>query len=399
MDSAHKPIYLDYAATTPVDSAVVEAMQPYWTEHFGNASSTHSSGHAARRAVDHARNILATAFGCSSQEVVFTAGGTESDNIAIQGAVRAAYKRTGQKGHMVTSAIEHPAVKDTCAALEAEGFQLTVIQPERNGVVDAQKVAAAVRPDTVIVTVMYANNEVGTIQPIQEIAQSVKAKNSDTLIHTDACQAAGVLTLNTVELGVDLLTINGSKIYGPKGVGALYVRRGVELQPIIFGGGQEKEIRPGTENVPAIVGFGKAVELAEARRISEHADVEKGVNSNADIAVLRDKLEKGILTTVEGTRVNGDIEKRLPNNTNILFNGVDGDTLLLSLDQVGIYASLGSACAAGSVDPSHVLLAMGLSNQDAKRSVRFSLGKNTTEQEIDEALERIPQIIERLRNL
>lgn len=389
-------VYLDYAATTPVDPQVLLAMEPFWKEQFANASSTHGAGHTARRAVDQARDTVAAAFGASSSEIVFTAGGTESDNIAIQGAMKAAYKRTGIKGHIVTTAIEHPAVKDTCAAVEKDGYALTTVAPQRNGIVTAETIAAAVRPETVLVTVMYANNEVGTIQPIQEIAAAVRAQHPDVLIHTDACQATGILSLNAQELGVDLITINGSKIYGPKGVGALYVRKGVQLEPIQYGGGQERALRPGTENIPAIVGFAKAVELAEERRQSANSSQE---NSVAYISALRDKLEHGILAQVEGARVSGDTENRLPNNSNIFFTGVDGDTLLLSLDSAGIQASLGSACAAGSVDPSHVLLAMGYDKKDAKRCVRFTVGKYTTEAEIDWVLEKLPGIIERVRSL
>lgn len=395
MNSSIESVYLDYAATTPVDPQVLDCMQPYWNEQFGNASSTHGAGHGGRRAVDKARDIIAAALNARASEVIFTAGGTESDNIAIQGAMRAAYSATGERGHMVTTAIEHPAVKDTCDALAKEGFELTVVAPGRNGIVTAESVAEAVRPNTVLVTVMYANNEVGSIQPIAEITKAVKEVNANALVHTDACQAAGALSLDTQELEVDLLTINASKIYGPKGIGALYIKRGVQLQPIQFGGGQEQSLRPGTENVPAIVGFGAAVELAEERR---QADVSQK-NSSARIAQLRDKLEQGILESIPGTQVNGDIEHRLPNNTNILFDKIDGDTLLISLDQAGIRASLGSACAAGSVDPSHVLLAMGLDKKAAKSSVRFTVGKSTTQEEIDWVLEKLPGIIERVRSL
>lgn len=381
--TTRETIYLDHAATTPVRPEVAAAMQPWLTEQFGNPSAQYSLAYDARRAVDEARAQVATALGCSAQEIVFTSGGTESANLAVLGAAR----HVGQ-GSVVTTTIEHAAVLDSCRALGDEGFEVRVVGVSKSGLVDPADVAAAVDSSTVLVSVMLANNEIGTIQPLAEIARVVKAKNPKTLFHTDACQATGALDLNVTLLEVDLLTLNASKIYGPKGVGALYVKRGVRLKPLMYGGDQEQSLRPGTENVPAIVGFGKAIELAVLERETESARLRQ----------LRDQLIDGLLTQNPGVRLNGAREPRLPNNVNIFIPGIDGEALLVYCNQAGIAVSLGSACAAGSLDPSHVLLALGYSKDDARRSLRLTLGRSTTPEHIDHVIDTLSSIILKLRS-
>lgn len=379
-------IYLDYAATTPVDPEVVTAMLPFFNEQYANASSVHSMGHAARRAIDESRDTVAGVFNCRSSEVIFTNGGTESVNIALLGAARAK-----GSGHIITTTIEHAAVLDSCKQLEKEGFSVTYVSPEENGIVTVEQIMAAMQDDTILVSVMLANNEIGTLQPVKEIVAAVKAEREDSIIHTDACQATGAVSIDVHELGVDMMTINAGKIYGPKGIGALYIQKGIEVQPVLFGGGQERRLRPGTENVPGIVGFATALQLAEERRIEG--------NVLNQIRELRDQLLEGLVAAITGARLNGDSERRLPNNANIFIPGVDGDTLLLALDQAGIQVSLGSACAAGSVEPSHVLLALGFTKQDARRSIRFSIGKNTTAEEIERVIKEVPEIVSRLQQM
>ncbi len=374
-------VYLDYASTSPVDNEVLVAMEPWMTTEFANASSTHTMGYESRKAVDTARAVVADTLNSSSQEIIFTGGGTESVNIALFGVAR----EVGQ-GHIVTSAIEHPSVLDTCRALEKEGFELSVVMPDENGIVSVDAVSAEVREDTILVSVMYANNEVGTIQSVKEIASAVKEKNPNVLFHTDACQASGALSLDVKELGVDLLTINASKIYGPKGVGALYIKNGVKLKPLMYGGGQERGLRPGTENVAGIVGFAKALEIADRDREEE----------SVRLIGLRDSFAARLLELTPGAELNGDALQRLPNNINVLFKGVSGEALMIHLDQAGIQASLGSACAAGVVGPSHVLLAMGRSKEEASSSVRFTLGRQTTGRDIQFVLEVFPEIISKL---
>jgi cysteine desulfurase len=380
------PINLDHAAATPVDPEVFLAMEPWLHAEHANPSAVYGSAHRARRALDDARASVARVLGCAPFEVVFTAGGTESDNLAVLGAVRAA---AGTAPAVVTSQIEHSAVLKAVEQLEREGCAVTYVKPTRAGLVEPAAVASAVSPETVLVSVMLANNEIGTLQPVTEIAAAVKAVQPKTLVHTDACQAAGALSLNVAALGVDLLTINASKIYGPKGVGALYVRDGVKLQPLLFGGDQERGLRPGTENLAGIVGLAKALELAEARREVEAAR----------LTALRDRLIDGILAAVPNSELNGDRQQRLPNNANILLRGVDGETLLFYLDEAGIEASLGSACTAGSIEPSHVLLAIGRSAVDSRRSLRLTLGRGTTDTEIDTVLRLLPDIVNKIRSL
>lgn len=394
-------IYLDHAATTPVDPEVFAAMEPFLRDQFGNPSSSYALGREARKAVDAARATVAEALNCQPSEVVFTAGGTESVNLAIRGAVIKQLvdwdeQKKPLEAHVLTARTEHAAVVDTTGALMTElpGTYIveSMVWPQPDGsIAEADITEALKRADrpTVLASFMMANNEIGTIHPIADMVRMVKAQNPETLFHTDACQATPYVDLDVQALGVDLLSINASKIYGPKGIGALFVKRGVQLEPLQYGGGQERGLRPGTENVAGIVGFAKAVELAAARREEE----------SVRQTVLRDQFIDGILATVPDTRLNGSRDKRLPNNVNIFFDGIEGESLLFSLDSEGIAASMGSACAAGSLEPSHVLMALGLSKQDARRSIRFTLGQTTTAEDITHVLEVMPPMIERLRNL
>jgi cysteine desulfurase len=376
-------IYLDHSATTPVDPEVAALMMTYYTEKYGNPSSVHSFGREAKQALEEARRQVAALIGATPQEVTFTSGGTEADNLAIFGTAEAMRKK-GK--HIITSAIEHHAVLETCQFLEKNGFELTVIPVDSEGIVSVEDIRKAVRPDTILISVMHANNEVGAIQPIAEIGQL--AKELGITFHVDAVQSLGKIPINVKEMNIDLLTVSSHKIYGPKGVGALYIRKGVRIVPRAHGGGQEKKRRSGTENTPGIIGFGKACELA-GQRMADDAEQQKK---------LRDKLMNGILERIEYVKVNGPLgEKRLPNNVNVSIRFVEGESLLLSLDMLGIAASSGSACTSGSLDPSHVLLAMGLVHEIAHGSLRFSLGHQNTEEEIDYVLEQLPKIVDRLR--
>lgn len=376
-------IYLDHSATTPVDPQVAELMLKYLTEYYGNPSSVHLFGREVKKAVDEARNQVASLIGSDPSEIIFTGGGTESDNLAIQGAAKA----RGSKGkHLITSAIEHHAVLDTFKYLAKNGYELTIIPVNEEGLVSVEDVRKAIRPDTILISIMHANNEVGSIQPVEEIGKIAREKG--ILFHVDAVQSLGKIPVNVQEINADLLTISSHKIYGPKGVGALYIRKGVRISPLVFGGGQERKIRSGTENVPGIIGFGKACELA-GQRLEEEA---------SQLVKLRDKLIEGILERIKDVKLNGPRgEKRLPNNVNVSINYVEGESLLLSLDMIGIAASSGSACTSGSLDPSHVLLAMGLSHEVAHGSLRFSLGRQNTEEDIEYVLEELPKIVDRLR--
>ena len=390
MNEPNRQVYLDHAAATPIDSEVVEAMAPYVTEVYGNPGSFHSAGKAAKDAVDEARAQIAEFVGARPDEILFTGSGTEADNLAILGYARANAKH-GK--HIVTTSIEHHAVLEAMEWLaRKEGFELTIVGVEKNGIVDTQKVLDAIREDTTIVSIMYVNNEIGTIQPISAIGNGIEKMKADgkaphVAFHTDAMQAAGYLELDIKKLHVDMLSINGSKVYGPKGIGALYVKRGTKLQQLMFGGAQEKGIRPGTENVAEIMGFAKALELVKARRDedSEH------------LVPLRDKLIDGILGTIEKTRLNGDRDLRIPNNVNISIMDLEGEALLLYLDAAGIYASTGSACTSASLDPSHVVIALGMPFEVAHGSMRFSLGRSTTEEDIDYVIETLPPLVSRLR--
>ena len=377
-------IYVDNAATTPISKEVLDAMMPWLTEGYGNASSIYSKGREAGWALKDAREKIAAAFGASPSEIYFTSCGSESDNWAIKGAAAAMAKR-GKK-HIITSAFEHHAVLHSCEALEKQGFEVTYVPVHENGVVRVEDIEAAIRPDTGLVTIMYANNEIGTIQPIKEIGALCRERK--IWFHTDAVQAVGHVPINVEEQNIDMLSLSGHKIHAQKGVGMLYIRRGISLPNLIDGGGQERGKRAGTENVAAIVGLAKAVEIATAN-IEERA---------AKTKVLRDKLIDNILK-IERTRLNGDREKRLPGNVNISLEGIEGESLLLSLDMYGICASSGSACTSGSLDPSHVLLAIGLKHEVAHGSLRISLSDENTEEDVDKILEVLPEIVFRLRSM
>ncbi|QBS38001.1 cysteine desulfurase [Thermaerobacter sp. FW80] len=375
-------VYLDHAATTPLRPEVRQRMVEVLGEAWGNPSSLHAEGRAARAVVDQARIQVAELLGCRPREVVFTSGGTEADNLALKG-VALAHRDRGR--HIVTTAVEHPAVLEACAALERQGFEVTRVPVDGDGRVDPERVLAALRPDTILVSVMLVNNEVGTIQPVAEIAAAARARG--VLVHTDAVQAAGVLPLDVEALGVDLLSLSAHKIGGPKGAGALYVRAGTQLLPLLDGGGQERRLRSGTENTAAIAGFGVAAELA-ARECRDRA---------ARLARLQRRLEEGIRARIPDARIHGAGAPRAPHITNVGLPGVTADTVLIQLDLEGIAASSGSACSAGTPEPSHVLQAMGLSADEAFRAVRFSLGDGNTEADVDRVLEVLPRVMERAR--
>ena len=375
-------IYLDCAATTPLRPEVRDAMEPYLSpDGFGNPSSLHADGQQAKRALDTARDTLANALGCQFSEISFTSGGTESDNAALVG-IMLANKPRGN--HLITTQIEHEAVTETARFLETLGFRVTYLPVDEYGTVSPQSVADALTDETVLVSVMHANNEVGTIQPLREIADLVHARGA--LLHTDAVQTFGQLPVTVGALGADLLTLSAHKIYGPKGAGALYVRSGIAIEPLLHGGGQERERRSGTENVAAIAGFGEAVRLLLPERDTE-----------ADrLTHLRDRLWSGLLERIPGIVLNGHPVHRLPNNLNVSLPGLDAETLLLSLDRAGISASSGSACTSGSIEPSHVLSAMGLPDARLKSALRLTLGRGTTAEEIERTVEIVAGIVERL---
>ena len=375
-------IYMDNAATTRVTEPVFEAMKLYFCEKFGNPMSVHSFGRESRRAVEEARRQVAAALNADSREIYFTGCGTESDNWAI----RSTAARLGAKGkrHIITSVFEHHAVLHTCAALEQEGFEVTYLPVSREGLVTAQQVADAIRPDTALVTIMYANNEIGTIQPIPEIAAVCREKG--VLFHTDAVQAVGHVPINVREQGIDMLSLSGHKIHAQKGIGALYVRKGVPLPNLLYGGAQERGRRPGTENVPAIVGLGTAITLA----------TENLEEKMQRVTAMRNRLIDGLLE-IPRTRLNGDRERRLPGNCNVSILGIEGEFLLLALDQLGVMASSGSACTSGSLDPSHVLLSLGLCHEVAHGSLRLSISDETTEADIDYIIWAVHQVAQRGR--
>ena len=375
-------IYLDNAATTAVSPEVLEAMLPYFTECFGNPSSIHSTGRDARRAIDAARKQVAAAITCQPNEVYFTAGGSESDNWAIKGAALA---RKNKGNHIITTSIEHHAVLHTCQWLEKQGFEVTYLPVDEDGQVSVADVEKAITDKTILITVMAANNEIGTIQPIAEIGKVAKAKG--ILFHTDAVQAIGAIPIDVQAIGCDLLSLSGHKFHGPKGVGALYIRKGVKLDNLIQGGAQERGQRAGTENLAGIVGLGKAIELAAAN-----------LETNAArMIALRDKLIDGILERVPDVKLNGHRTNRLPNNVNVSVRYIEGEALLLRLDLAGVAGSSGSACTSGTLDPSHVLLAIGLPHEIAHGSLRLTLGNETTEDDIDYVLDTLPGIVESLR--
>jgi cysteine desulfurase len=365
-----------------MDPRVLEAMKPYLTEEYGNPSTIYAIGQKAKNSMQIARVEISEILGCFPEELIFTSGGTESDNLAILGVARA----NAKKGkHIITTAIEHHAVLHPCEALEKEGFDVTYVPVEENGIVDPAKIKETVREDTILISVMYANNEIGTIQPIAKIGRLCKKRGIP--FHTDACQASGALMLNVDRLHLDLMTINGSKMYGPKGIGLLYVRQGTNIQPIMYGGEQERRIRPGTENVAGIIGMAKALTLAQRDRDAE----------NERLIELRNYMIREIGERIPKTKLNGDAEMRLPNNVNITISDIEGEAMLLRLDMAGVAASSGSACTSGSLDPSHVILALGESYEKAHGSIRFSLGKDTTKKDIDHVLDVLPKIVEDLR--
>jgi cysteine desulfurase len=381
-------VYLDYNATTPVDPAVLEAMLPFLGASFGNAGSVHTPGQLARAAVDAARDSVAALIGAAPNEVVFTSGGTESDNLAIFGTVA---RTTRPRKHVITTAIEHHAILHACEELSRQGVEVTVVPvrtgPGAQGIVDPEEIRRAICPETVLITVMHANNELGTIQPIEEIARI--AADAGVCFHCDAVQSAGKVQLDVGKLGVDLLSVSAHKFCGPKGIGALYVRAGRQISPRAWGGHAERDRRAGTENVPGIVGIGKAAELARNLLAED----------GARIRSLRDQLETTLLERIPNVRLNGDRNRRVPNTSNLSFPGAGGEALLIALDLQGLACSTGAACSSGSTEPSHVLLAAGLSHDDARSSLRFSLGRPSTAADVDRAIEIIPSVVERIRAL
>ncbi len=388
----HRNVYLDHASTTPLDPRVREVMLPYLGEEYGNPSSFHSVGKNVKDAIDDSRDAIAKMIHVRADEILFMSGGTESDNLAILGYARA-NKKNGM--HLITSTLEHHAVLEAMLHLERkEGFEVTFLEPDRDGMISVDQVVGALRDDTILISLMFANNEIGTVHPISEMASAVKKwreqkKQTWPVFHTDACQATGYLEINVEKLHVDMLTLNGSKMYGPKGIGLLYVKRGIKLQPLQFGGAQERALRPGTEYAAGIVGLTKALELVQADREKE----------TARLLPLRDKLIDGLLSSIEKTRLNGSREHRLPGNVNISFMDLEGEALLLYLDASGISASTGSACTSASLDPSHVILALGLPYEVAHGSLRFSLGHQTTEEDIDYVIQTLPPLVAKLRSL
>ncbi len=397
-------VYLDHNATTPVEPEALDVMLPYLSGEFGNAASIHTFGQRARAAVETAREQVAALIGARPQEIVFTSGGTEADNHAIFGAVSALVTWLPNRSpnplddlgkhlsiahlkHVITTAIEHEAVLNTCQELEKQGVRVTYLPVDGQGVVSAEAVRRALRKETVLVTVMHANNELGTVQPLEEIGRI--AADADVYFHTDAVQSAGKVPTDVNALRLDLLSLSGHKFYGPKGVGALYIRGGTRLQQLLYGGHHQRGFRPGTENVAGIVGMGKAAELAR-KSLAEDA---------ARISALRDRLEQGLLSRVPHSRANGARAPRTPNTTNILYSGIEGEALVIALDLKGLACSTGAACSSGAVEPSHVLTAIGLSPDEARSSLRFSLGRHTKADEIDFALQIVPAAVEQLREL
>jgi cysteine desulfurase len=396
-----KRVYLDYNATTPVEPEVLDAMLPYFSGEFGNAASIHTFGQKARAAVETAREQVAALIGARPQEIIFTSGGTESDNHAIFGAVaqpllapRSTVARpilavhSGETPkHIITTPIEHEAVLNTCQALEKEGVQVTYLPVDRDGLISLDELRRALRPETVLITIMHANNELGTIQPLEEIGRI--AAQADVTFHTDAVQSAGKIPIDVNKLQLDLLSLSGHKLYAPKGIGALYIRGGTRLRQLLYGGHHQRGFRPGTENVAGIVGLGKAAEIARKSLLDDALR----------LSALRDTLQKGLLERVPHSRVNGGAAPRTPNTTNLVFPGVEGEALLIALDLKGLAVSTGAACSSGAVEPSHVLTAIGLPPEDARASLRFSLGRHTTESDIQFALQVVPAAVAQLREL
>lgn len=379
-----KLVYLDHSATTYVKKEVLNEMLPYFTDNYGNASSLYSIARSTKSVIDKARDKVAKALGSRSDEVYFTSGGCEADNWAIKGI---AFANKNKGNHIITTSIEHPAVLNTCKYLEKNGFEVTYLSVDSEGLINIDELKSSIKDTTILISVMFANNEIGTIQPIKEVGKIAKEKG--IIFHTDAVQAIGYVDIDVNELNIDLLSLSAHKFYGPKGVGVLYIRKGTKIDNLIHGGGQERKKRAGTENTAFIAGIGKAIEMVTT-------NIEE---KNKGIIEKRDRLLKGILERIPYTKVNGSLSSRLPNNVNISFEFIEGEGLLLLLDLAGICASTGSACSSGSLDPSHVLLAIGLPHEIAHGSLRLTLGEATTNEEIDYVLEELPKIVQRLRDM
>jgi cysteine desulfurase len=379
-----KRIYMDHSATTPVAPEVLAAMLPYFGEKFGNASSLHRSGREAKEALEDSREKVAALLGARAEEIIFTSGGTESDNLALKGIAR---KNRKHGKHIITTQIEHPAILETCRALEKEGFEVTYLPVTAEGLVELSTLEASIRPDTILISVMHANNEVGTIQPLEEIGRL--AAERDIYLHSDAVQSVGKIPVNVDDLGVDLLSLSAHKLYGPKGVGALYIRKGTKLESIIQGGGHERRLRSGTENISGIVGLARAAELAE-RDMPREAE---------RLAGLRDRLAELVLGRVMDAWINGTMKKRLPGNLNFGFKYVEGESLLLFLDSKGICVSTGSACSSHKLEPSHVLMSLGLKPEECHGSLRITLGMSNTLDEVEYVAESIVEAVERFRGI
>ncbi len=379
-----KKIYLDHNATTPVHPEVADEVCRCIRDDFGNAGTLYSYGKDARKLVHDAREMVASIIGAKREEIIFTSGGTESDNMAVRGV---AYANVNKGKHVITSTIEHHAVLESCRALEKEGFEVTYTPVNEYGVVRLDELEKVIRPDTVIISIMHANNETGTIQPVSEIGRMAKAKG--VIFHTDTVQTFGKIKINVDEMNIDLLSVSAHKLHGPKGIGALYIKKGVKLKPLMFGGQQERKMRPGTQNVPGIVGIGKAAEIAVREMEAEGEKVLR----------LRDRLWEGIRANIHHIRLNGHPTNRLNSTLNVSFEFVEGESLILSLDDQGICVASGSACTSESLEPSHVLLAMGLSPEIAHGSLRFSLGRDNTEEEIDFVIQALPKVVERMRSM
>ena len=399
---ANKKIYLDYAATTPVDAKVLEKMLPYFSQTFGNAMSVHGFGQEALEAIDEARAKAALFFRANSSEIIFTSGATESNNLTVKGSLRSYYsiaRKAEEKPHIITTKFEHHCVLDACKFAEKDGLaEVTFISPNKEGLISIKDIKAAIKPNTILVSAMYVNNEIGTVQPIEEIGKLLKKINAERaeaklpriIFHTDATQAINYFNCNVDELGVDLLSMSAHKIYGPKGIGLLYIRKGTPIKRIQDGGDQEFKMRAGTHNVPAIVGLGEALNMIKTPETSKKIK---------EITELRDYLIKRVLKEISKSYVNGSIEKRSPNNVNFRFDDVEGEGLILSLDLYGIAASTGSACSSGALDPSHVLLSLGLKHEQAHGSLRLTLGKYTTKKELDIVIDKVKEVVKRLRKI
>jgi cysteine desulfurase len=378
-----RKVYMDHAAGMPVDPRVFEVMKPYFVENYGNPSSSHSFGASARNALMESREKVARLIGAEKpEEVIFTSGGTESNNLAIEGV---AYRNKDKGNHIITTTVEHISVINICKHLQKQGFEITYIPVDKQGIVDPERLKDEITDKTILISVMYANGEIGTIQPIREIGKIAHEKQ--IYFHVDAVAATGNVSINVEEENIDLLSISSNDMYGPKGMGALYIKRGTRIQPVIQGGGQERGLRSGTENIPGIVGMGKAAEIAQEEMVPE----------GRRLSQLRDKLIKGVLDTIERSYLNGHPTKRLPTNANLRFSYVEGESLILGLDMLGIQVSSGSACTSKTLEPSHVLLAIGLAHEEAHGSLVFTMGKQNSEEDVDYVLEVLPGVVKRLR--